>query len=380
MAKVRDDKSTYNMLYLVSCILNESVPDKEKILSMNLENLFEMCQFHSLTAMVCIALESAGTELPGYWIEAKLKAIRKVMLLDSERQKILQFMEENGIWYMPLKGVILKELYPKIGMRQMSDNDILYDKTYQKEVCDYMKQQGYTAETVGKTHHDEYQKPPVFNFEMHTILFGEENDEKIIQYYSDFKDKLLKDDNKNYAYHLSDENFYIFITVHEYKHFNIGGTGLRSLIDRFIYIKSKQNTLDWKYIEGELQKLGISEFEQKARQLCLTVFSGCDLPELSDDENELLKYYLYSGTYGTLENTVKNRMEKIHNETGSCSKFKYIWNRFFPPMKFYKMHYPFFYKHKLLLPFAWIYRIFRGLIFNNKKLHNELNSIKNYQK
>ena len=74
---------------------------------MNLENLFKMCQFHSLTAMVCMALKSAGTEFPGYWVEAKLKAIRKVMLLDSEREKILQFMEENSIWYIPLKGVIL---------------------------------------------------------------------------------------------------------------------------------------------------------------------------------------------------------------------------------------------------------------------------------
>lgn len=264
-------------------------------------------------------------------------------------------------------------------MRQMSDNDILYDKTYQKDVCNYMKQQGYTKENVGKVYHDEYQKPPVFNFEMHTTILGEENDEKLVKYYSDIKDKLLKDATKIMLIIFLMK---IFTYLSQFMNTSIkkGGTGLRSLTDRFIYIKSKPNTLDWKYIDEELQKLGISEFEQKARQLCLTVFSGCDLPELSDDENELLRYYLCSGTYGTLENNVKNSMEKIQNETGSSSKFKYIWNRFFPPMKFYKMHYPFFYKHKLLLPFAWIYRIFKGLIFNNKKLHNELNSIKNYKK
>lgn len=379
MVETYEDKSVYDMLYLVSCILNEAVPDKEKVCSMNLENLFKVCQRQSLTAMVCMALESAGTELPGYWIEAKLKAIRKVMLLDSERQKIFQFMEENDIWYMPLKGVILKELYPKIGMRQMSDNDILYDKTYQKEICDYMKQQGYTAESVGKIHHDGYQKPPVFNFEMHTSLCGEENDEKIYQYYSEFNDKLLKDDDKNYAYHFSDEDFYIYITVHEYKHFNMNGTGLRSLTDRFLYLKSKQNTLNWLYIDRELDKQGISDFEQRARKLCLTVFSDCDLPELSADESELLKNYLYSGTYGSLENAVNNRMEKIKNETGSTSKFKYVWSRIFPPIKIYKLYFPFFYKYKVLLPLGWIYRIVRGLICKKDKIFSEYKKLKNYK-
>lgn len=34
---------------------------------------------------------------------------------------------------MPLKGILLKEMYPKIGMLQMADNDILYDKQYRKE-------------------------------------------------------------------------------------------------------------------------------------------------------------------------------------------------------------------------------------------------------
>ena len=37
-------KSAYDMLYLTSCALNNVIPDKNKIKSMNLENLFEMCQ------------------------------------------------------------------------------------------------------------------------------------------------------------------------------------------------------------------------------------------------------------------------------------------------------------------------------------------------
>lgn len=43
-------------------------------------------------------------------------------------------MEQRGIWYLPLKGIILKEFYPSVGMRQMSDNDILFDEAFAEQV------------------------------------------------------------------------------------------------------------------------------------------------------------------------------------------------------------------------------------------------------
>lgn len=92
------------------------------------------------------------------FIEAKSKAIRKNILLDTEREKIFEFLEQNKIWYMPLKGVILKELYPKIGMRQMSDNDILFDETYRKDIVRFMKNKGYHLKSGINAHCDEWVK------------------------------------------------------------------------------------------------------------------------------------------------------------------------------------------------------------------------------
>ena len=77
---------------------------------------------------------------------------------------------------MPLKGVILKELYPKIGMRQMSDNDILFDETYRKDVVRFMKNKGYHLKSGINAHCDEWVKEPVYNFEMHLNLFVESNE------------------------------------------------------------------------------------------------------------------------------------------------------------------------------------------------------------
>ena len=52
-----------------------------------------------------------------------------------------------GIWYAPLKGILLQALYPKYGMRQMSDNDILYGVEGQKKLIAMMKKRGYKTES-----------------------------------------------------------------------------------------------------------------------------------------------------------------------------------------------------------------------------------------
>lgn len=45
------------------------------------------------------------------WLDAKNKAVRKNMLLDAERHQLEKEFAEHGIWYMPLKGSILKDWY-----------------------------------------------------------------------------------------------------------------------------------------------------------------------------------------------------------------------------------------------------------------------------
>ena len=260
----------------------------------------------------------------------------------------------------------------------MSDNDILFDSSFQNQLRGYMKKRGYKPESVGKGHHDTYMKPPVYNFEMHTRLYDECNDSKeISQYYYNVKKRLVKNADKEYGYHFTDEDFYIFMTVHEYKHYSGSGTGLRSLLDCFVYVRSKGDGLDWNYISGELDKLGIGEFEQKSRSLAMKIFSSPELPKLSDDERDMLEYYLLSGTYGTGKNHVENSMKKFSEKTGSNSRFRYIMRRIFPELEAYKEHYPFFYKHRILLPVGWMYRLFKGLIVNGKNILGELKIVVN---
>ena len=282
----------YNdMIYLLACAVNSQVPDKDRVSAMDLDSLYKACKRHTLRATVFTALKSAGTEHSDFF-QAYNKAVRKNILFDSEREAITSEMEKQGIWYLPLKGAILKELYPQIGMREMSDNDILYDSSRQNDLKNIMLSRGYTAESVGDSYTDVYKKPPVLNMEMHRALFLFGQDEKLFRYYEDMSRLMKRDDDKQYGYHFSDEDFYVYMTAHEYRHHIGGGTGIRSLVDCYVFMKAKEGTIDKSYIAEQFRQLGIEDYAQKRLSLAMKLFSSAETLSLTESEEKELEKYL----------------------------------------------------------------------------------------
>lgn len=395
MSKGISSKTCRIMIYLISAVLNDSEIKNEYICDVDLNALYKLAKSQSLDSLVCFALEktdifsstsdNANAEILKAMQESKNKAIRKTLLLDAERNKLLAFMEQNGILHMPLKGCILKEFYPKLGMRQMADNDIFYDIKFRSELKKYMIASGYKAVSVGKSNHDIYEKPPIYNFELHTDLFNRTNDDRFIEYYKDLSERFVRDDDNRFGCHFSDEDFYIYITAHSYKHFSAGGTGLRYLVDIYLWLRKKEKSLDWHYVEGELKKLGISEFESKCRLLSEKLFSDADKIDeisLTDDEKNMLELFTSFGTYGNIkqykENSVKKFLPKKEKIT-TKDKISYVFHRIFPSIEWFEKYDPFFAKHKYLIPISPLIRIIRGVLFRRKKMKYELNALKNIQ-
>lgn len=290
--------------------------------------------------------------------KATAKAVRKEILFDAERTKLFSFMEQNGIWYLPLKGIILKEYYPAVGMRQMSDQDILFDETYAQDVKQYMVSRGYKVESYGENHHDVYEKNPVYNFELHRSLYTSSHKQVWAAYYKNIKEKLLLQDRVSYGQQMTDEDFYIFMVSHAYKHYDGQGTGIRTLLDFYVYLQAKTE-LDFSYIETECRKLEIEAFEKDSRVLCKKVFGENavnTIGSLGDEERNMLSYYLGSGVYGSRQQMVKNRLTAYKKEGRHFARLYYSWHRLFPGMEVYQ-HYPFS-GHKITLPLCWLYRIF----------------------
>jgi hypothetical protein len=232
---------------------------------------------------------------------------------------------------------------------------------------------GYTTKCVGNKNDDDFIKPPVYSFEFHRDFFMSTGTagESVHNYYSNISEMLIRDESGS-GCHFSDEDFYIYMIAHEYKHYNDGGTGIRSLGDRYVYLDKLGEKLDFKYITSQLKILGIADYERKIRTLTEKIFDDPTLENLTADEKKELSFFLGSGTFGTVKNSVKKKM----TDNGQTKK-TYLLRKIFPPMEHYKKYFPFFYKHKILLPIGWLYRLVRGTTFRRKKNLSEVSALKN---
>ena len=360
-----------SVIYLCSCALNNKIPDPSLVQEMDLDAVYAFASKHMISATVAMTLESAG--IKDQRSEKSIgRAVRKAVIFQNALQDISSRMEKEQIWHVPLKGSVLKEYYPKYGMREMSDIDILVDADRIADVRLIMEELGFLTIKYESVNHDIYHKEPVLNVEIHKRLLGSFHNDVFQDYFNNIQAML---DKSSYVGHFSPEDFYIYLIAHEYRHFAESGTGLRSLMDTYIYTKNVP--LNFTYIAEEMGKLGIAKFEQSNRQLSVKIFEG---ERLTEKEQQMLDYFLSSGTYGTINNRVVNQLQRTN-----WSKTIYIFHRFFVPItknnKGYADFadtYPVFYKYKFLLPFLPFYRILRA--FCQGRFSAEMNALKKTRK
>ena len=365
MDKQKFANDVFDYLHLVSLYLNKKTASGFKV-DDNIAFYATLSKRHSLMALFYKAVKDTHADIN----ENNLKRleeyyfanVRKVALFEKERKDLYEFLNNNQIDFLPLKGIVIKYYYLDQNTREFADNDILFSASKDKMIKEYFVKKGYKSEYFRKSNHDIYQKKPFFNFEMHRALFMEREDgREFSKYFQNYlKDSLVKE---GYEHYLSKEDFYIYFLAHAFKHFDNSGCGIRTLIDCYLYLK--QNELDFDYINQELNKIGLLDFSNKFSALAIKVF---DEQELNDEEKEMLLFIASSGTYGTLENSVNKGVK----EKG---KFRYLMRRIFPPMSFYKTAYPRLYKTKVLIPLAWFMRLFRILFKNPKRATAEIKLI-----
>lgn len=367
---------------------NENIIDvanEENSQKIYIGRIYYIAKKHNLVSIMAQAMEKLGFESDSdiwkRWLKEKNQLIYKSVLMDVEREAIQDFFEKNNIWYMLLKGMVIRKYYPAPELREMADNDILFDNKYSKEVYDFMTARGYKSDDYNKGYHDEYLKPPAYNFEMHRQLVSSKERPKWYEYYKDVKSILINDANGKNQFYFSDNDFYVYFIVHTYKHFLNSGMGLRTVLDVYLYVSNLQEKLDFDYIEEQLKKLDAYDFEQTFRSIAFKMFDEnledrkwWDLFDVK--EQEMLSYVLDAGTYGNLENSVAHKMGYTKGEKKKTSdKAKYIFRRLFPSMDTIEEFFPFFYKHKWAIPFLYIYRIGKIPFTRRKKVAGELKEV-----
>lgn len=325
-----------------------------------LKELYTLSTAHDVAHLVGSALEENNL-LPNDSVvnkkfsEAVFAAAYRQEQLNYELKSICSVFENANIAFIPLKGAVLRSMYPQAWMRSGCDLDVLVKKEDLERA---------SAELVGKLSYKQKEKemhdvpfiaPTGLVVELHYDLI-----EKDINAQSELplKDVWERSHSQTGSSHyvMDDETFYYYQVAHMAKHFVNGGCGVKAVVD--VWVLNHLTGFDRQKREDLLCNGGLLDFEKAVVKLSEQWFAGAGGDDLTDYMQD---YIIAGGVYGSLENMVTVQRVK------RGGTFRYYMSRIFLPYKFLKFQYPILQKHKWLLPFMEVRRWFRLLFKRSSK-------------
>ena len=177
------------------------------------------------------------------------------------------------------------------------------------------------------------------------------------------------------------EDAYLFHVAHMFKHFSSSGHGVRGLADEWVLANAWDPKMDRDYLNTELAKLGMRDFENDLRRVSESVIGNDaygqaltgNAEAIDQQDEQMLAYMLGSGTYGTLANNVNNKIAKEAAENGQKgSRARYLLHRVFPPLSHLSQGYPVLKRAPWLLPGVYAYRLVIKPFTRFSRLRTEL--------
>ena len=353
-----------------SCLKNKKIALPE---GFDTSKLYEAAKMHHMmniiyTGAVLCGIDKELPEMKKLFVGALREAsIEEIQHKEIERVKKL-FSKED-IDFMPLKGALLKGLYPLPYMRYMSDIDILIRMEQYEKISSILKEAGYEFR-LESDHEYVWKKKNVLNIELHKMLIPSYNKD-FYRYFGDGWNKAVKGEC---GFSMSKEDEFIYIFTHFAKHYRSRGAGVKYLTDIYLFLNSYE--LDCKYIEEELSKLKLLEFYKNILETIDCWFEGKCLTEKAE---LISSFIIRSGAYGTHDNGMASSLlrQKANNPKNKKGiKTRLIISRTFPSLSVMRIHNKYLDKTPFLLPVAWIKRLVVALIKKRKNIARHIDDIK----
>ncbi|MBQ3045696.1 MAG: nucleotidyltransferase family protein [Clostridia bacterium] len=347
----------------------KKAPDDELVLE-----LYNLSQKHDLAHLAGYALDKNNL-LPVSTVSDKFReqVMTAVFLYESlefDFSEICRVLEEARTKFIPLKGSVLKNLYPQPWMRTSCDIDILVHKEDLEKVTELFEKKSGFVKVSASLHDITFRTPGGNLVELHFDLIEEGRSQNAAEILGRVWEFSYPKEKNGYLYRMNDEMFLLYHIAHIAKHFESGGCGIRSFLDLGIMLDKSQI---WSgQAEELLEKSGLLVFAKAVRNLCEVWFFG---GEHNTVTLRMQEYIMSSGTFGTKSRKLAARQGR----TGG--KFRYILSRIFLPFDELKLQFPILEKRAFLTPFCEICRWFR-LAFGkeSEKRKKNIGVVKNTSK
>lgn len=298
----------------------------------------------------------------------------RLIAMRNEQEQLENELEKAGIKFMLLKGSLLRNYYPQQKMRQMSDVDILYDATKKDDLFKIMSDFGYSLISCDENS-DDFTKKPFYTFEFHRELFFKEHN-----FYFDFSNVWQNASVSSYnscKYVMSAEDLYLHSVAHMYKHYVLGGFGIRFLTDTYLFLIKEQQNLNMNYVNSRLRDFDLVDFERLIRNLSFEIFGEGNF---SDEQIGFLNNVLKFGIYGDSREGIKIYYDEYMAKKGEKGNIAgFYLSKLFPNTEFMKRIYPILIKKPYLIPLYYIKRLYYKLIVKRKSTINKYKILKDYK-
>ena len=350
-------------------ILGEELPSAigEAISPEKLASLYRLSARHDLAHLVGDALTRCGLiggegDSERRFVNSRDLSRYRYTQMQHEYKRITEALSEGSVDFIPLKGAVVRHLYPKPWMRTSCDIDILVKPEALERAAEILVDKlGYKRDGEGTTHDYGFLSPSGVRLELHYRLLAE--GDLGAELLSDVWSFAVPSDDDEHRYLLCDEAFYFFHIAHMAAHFQHGGCGIRTVLD--LWLLNNKMDFDKEKRHAMLREGGLFDFALQMERLSDTWFAD---GEYDDFLREISDYIRHGGVYGSADNRIKV------GQTKAGGRFKYLLSRIFISNDTLKKKYPILVKRPYLIPIYHVARWFKPL-FSKKTKEKSLREV-----
>lgn len=355
------DREAEYLLHLMGAYVREEEP--AACPDADWERLFRLAHIHSVSGILGNMVMSWGlcadAKHDAFAREICMSTIAGFAHRGALADLFLERLAENGIDHIVMKGYVLKDCYPVPELRTYGDIDIVIRPEDRQKCHALMLSLGYPVKTDWEPVYS-YKRPDEY-YEIHTEMVEVDVSPKA-DYRAYFRDPWRHAvPEGNHRFRLKTEFHFLYLLVHLAKHIKGSGAGVRLYLDLAAFIRHFGDEMDWIWVAGELEKLGLTDFAAVVLGFIQRYFGIASPWALSAAEGtlveELAVHTVCGGVFG--QNDRDSGANTLKGEKADAPRFVVILKRLFPAAKTIESRYTYLQGRPWLLPFAWLHRLLR---------------------
>ena len=309
---------------------NTAVGSMKSFSPESLSKLLALAKKHDISAMIgseLIVRDLVQRESERIKIQDALcEAVCYYEKLNYEVQWLSVLLEEAQIPFIPLKGAVVRSLYPEPWMRTSGDIDILIQESFLDQAVSLLLENGCRMDGKRRYHDIPLLTPGGLPLELHYhIRENMESMDAVLDKVWQFSEVVP---GKRFEHRQMDTFLVFHLLAHMAYHLVNGGCGIRSVID--IRLMQKKN-IDGDLLHALCCEAKLDLFQSNINHLIAVWFDG---GQHSPTTRMLEQLIVTGGAFGTADNRILIRQAQLG------SKGKYTFNRIFKPYKELKTQFP----------------------------------------